>query len=438
MTRRISLYQLGVALAGASLFASTTMAEFEIYKKGDTSLHFNFEVQGAGFANSNSWFGESKAFLGDNTNTWAELGVEPGLSFQMPAGKGVMFGELSWVYTDTYSDDASGLTIGLDDTDETTLEQAHIGWAIENPFAGLEDDTFSIIGGRQDYNIGTGLIINDGAANGGERGGWWLGLRKTFKDSVIVRLDSKQWLVEGFRLENRPRRGGTRGKAYGGNVEYTFGDTTTLGGTYLQVNPHISGADNLDVFSGRADWQATNGFGLAGEYVHEDSDQIDADGWYAQVSYQVQGVPWSPVLSYRYAHFDGDDPNTSKDEGFREIAYGFTDYGYWYQGEITGNYPLGNSNLISHLVRVEAQPREDLTLNLLYYNFKLDEPESLDFAVTDDDWGDEINFTADWEATDRIYIIGVAGVLFPGKAAKQWVGGDENWLYSMLYASYSF
>jgi hypothetical protein len=29
-------------------------------------------------------------------------------------------------------------------------------------------------------------------------------------------------------------------------------------------------------------------------------------------------------------------------------------------------------------------------------------------------------------------------VLFPGQAAEQWVGGNDNWLYSMLYASYAF
>ena len=26
----------------------------------------------------------------------------------------------------------------------------------------------------------------------------------------------------------------------------------------------------------------------------------------------------------------------------------------------------------------------------------------------------------------------------PGDAAKEWTGGDEDWLYSMLYVSYSY
>jgi len=87
------------------------------------------------------------------------------------------------------------------------------------------------------------------------------------------------------------------------------------------------------------------------------------------------------------------------------------------------------------------QPSEKLTLNLIYYNFTLNEPSALTGGVTNvtsDDWGDEINLIADWQATDKIYVIGVAGVLFPGEAAEQWVGGGDNWLYSMLYASYAF
>ena len=101
----------------------------------------------------------------------------------MPVGKGTLFGKVSGVYTTTAGDDASGLTIGLDDTDELTVEQAHIGWRSEDLFDGIEGDKFSIAFGRQDYNIGTGLLINDGGGDGGERGGWYMGMRKAFSDA---------------------------------------------------------------------------------------------------------------------------------------------------------------------------------------------------------------------------------------------------------------
>jgi len=427
-------------LSSASLFTpSAALAEYELYNRDGTKLTANADLAVVGFLNNNSWFGQSEPFLGDDTDSWLELGFEPQLSLEAPLGKGTFFGKLSAVFTDTFGDDASGLTIGADDTHDASIEQGHIGWRMSDLFPGLEDDTFSITIGRQDYVIGTGLLIADGGGDGGDRGGWYLGMRKAFKNSAIARIASKELLAEAFYLENQPRSGGIEGDVAGGNLEYHFGDTLTLGGTYLLADANIADADELDVYSGRASWMPLTGLTLSGEYAYQKSDQIKADGWYAQAAYEAKDVSWSPVFSYRYATFTGDDPNTTdRNENFRSIAYGYTDYGSWYQGEITGNYPLGNNNLTSHLLRAKMQPSEKVTLNLMYYNFTLDHPSALDSGVTSDDWGDEVDFIVDWQATDKVYVIGVVGVLFPGKAAEQWVGGNDNWLYSMLYASYAF
>jgi hypothetical protein len=425
-------------VASASLGTSAALAEYELYNKDGTKLTFNADLMVAGFANSNSWFGESESFLGADTDSWMELGFEPQLSLEAPLGKGTFFGKLSAVYTNTFSDDASGLTVGADDTHDLDIEQGHIGWRMSDLFPGLTDDVFSIAIGRQDYTIGTGLLIADGGGDGGNRGGWYLGMRKAFKNSAIVRIASKELLAEAFYLENQPRGGGIEGDVAGGNFEYHFGDKLTLGATYLLADANIPGLDKLDVYSGRANWNPLPALTLSGEYVHQTSDEIRADGWYAQAAYEAKDLPWSPVFSYRYATFDGDDPNTTRNENFRGIAYGYTDYGTWFQGEITGNYPLGNGNLKSHMLRAKAKPSENVTLNLIYYNFTLDEPATLGAGVTSDDWGDEVNFIVDWQATDKVYVIGVLGVLFPGQAAEQWVGGGDDWLYSMLYASYAF
>ena len=124
------------------------------------------------------------------------------------------------------------------------------------------------------------------------------------------------------------------------------------------MDPNLENVETLDVASVRLDWHGPGGFGLSGEYVDESSSQADATGFYGQISYAPQNTRWSPALSYRYASFDGDDPATEDDELFREIAYGFTDWGSWYQGEITGEYVFGNGNLNSNLVRLKMQPQE--------------------------------------------------------------------------------
>jgi hypothetical protein len=436
VTRRASV----LVSAGVALVTGIASAEQEIYvdSAGTTKLLFGINVIGSVYRSEDPWFGASASFLGADTTRWTDVGFEPSLALELPAGKGTFFGEVSGVYTGTYEDDASGLTVGLDDTEELTLEQGHVGWRAEDVSSRFENETVSLTFGRQDYSIGTGLLINDGGGDGGERGGWYLGMRKAFSESLVFSLDSDTWLLEGFKLKNRPRAGGTQGDAYGANVEYAFEGGVTLGGTYMQADSNVPGSDKLDVLSARLDWQVTDVMGVGGEYVDESSSQIGATGYYGEIRYTPQNVSWMPEFSYRYAHFDGDDPTTAEDERFREIAYGFTDYGYWYQGEITGGYALGNGNIVSHMFRLKATPRENVTANVFLYKFSLDQPGGLDPSVTSDDWGDEINFTLDWEASENFYIIGVLGLLSPGAGAAQWVGGDQSWIHAMFYVSYTW
>jgi len=430
-------------LLGVAAGAAPALAGYDIYNEDSTKLTFNFDAVVAGFVGEDSWFGASKDFLGAGTNNWAEYGAEPRLSLETPLAGGTVFGQLSAVATKTGSDDASGLTIGID-AEDADIEQANLGWKIDNLFSGLENDTFSISAGDQDYLIGTGMLIADGGADGGERGGWYIGMRKAFQESAIVRLKSDEMLLEGFRLENRPREGGNEGEVWGVNGEYTFFGTTKLGLTYMEPelkNPEDPNSKPLDIYNGRLDWTpdgSLKGVLLSGEYAHEENDIIEADGWFTELGYQFEQTSWTPTLSYRYAFFEGDDPDTAEDEQFREIAYGFTDYGSWYQGEITGNYPLANGNVISNRVRLKVQPIESITASLMYYEFTLDQQQVFGDPVSSDDWGDEINLTVDWTATDSILVIGVLGYSTPGDAAKEWTGGDNDWLYGMLYLSYSY
>jgi hypothetical protein len=403
--------------------------------KEGRKLAYRADAIGALYSSHDAWFGAAESVLGAAVDRWADLGLDAGVSFEKKLGRGTFVSELSGVYSGTSGDDASGSTVGLTDTSALTLEQAHVGWKAEDLFDGIENDTLSITVGRQSYNIGTGLLINDGGADGAENGGWYLGLRTAFAGSLVASLDSERWLVEAFRLENRPRYGGTQGEAYGANAEYKLAERTRVGGTLLQADSNVAGEPKLDAVSARAEWQRSGSpLGVAGEYVDERSSQIAATGYYVEIRSFLNGSD-VPFVSYRYAHFDGDDAATPKDERFREIAYGFSDWGAWYQGEITGQYALGLGNMVSHRVRFTA-PIGESTLNVLYYKLALDEPAS--FGVTSEDWGDEVDFTVDWQATDKLLVTGVIGALFPGDAAAQYAGGSANWLHAMAYLKYSF
>jgi hypothetical protein len=434
---RIVLFTLG-----AFGLASTAPAFAAEADAPPTKLEFEFGVDAvaAGFFNSNPYFGNDVVFLGGEVDQWLELGIEPKISFQGPLGRGVLFGQLSGVWTYTEGNDASGLNIGVQDASEVTVEQANVGWRANDLFAGLEGDELSVSIGSQDYKIGSGLLIADGTSDGGERGGWYLSMRKSFQESILVRLKTDDFLFEGFKLANRPRMGGNQGDAVGMNFELPFAKASRAGFTVMSVDPNTGApvSEEATVVSGRYDLTPESGFGFNAEYVKETSEVLDADGMFATLSFTPANMGWSPTFSYRFATFSGDDPATAIDERFREIAYGFHDYGSWFQGEITGNYPLGNGNLQSNLLRAKLAPGKDLTLNVLYYQFTFNEPAS--FGVVSDDWGDEINVALDWAYSDKLYLIGVFGMLMPGDGALQFTGGtgDDNWTYVMVYASYAF
>jgi hypothetical protein len=315
---------LWLVAAGCGAQAPCLRAEHTIYRDAqrDAELVLNADMVGAWYRSDDAWFGESALFLGANVDLWADFGVEPTLSFETRAGPGTLFAALSGVYASTVGDDAAGSTVGLNDTDSLTLEQAHVGWRAEDVFAGLDGDVLSIAAGRLDYGIGTGLLVDDGGADGGDRGGWYLGMRKAFAQSFLASLDSETWLVEIFRLQNQPRSGDTRGEARGANVEYRLGDNTALGTSYLRVDTEDPSVESLDVYSARANWRAAGGLELAAELVEESSGQIDAAGYYAQIGYRFASRSWTPELRFRHARFGGDDPATALDERFREIAYG--------------------------------------------------------------------------------------------------------------------
>ena len=173
---------------------------------------------------------------------------------------------------------------------------------------------------------------------------------------------------------------------------------------------------------------ALNPFKLEAEYVYEDTDtDIDnGNGWYVSGSYTFENVPWKPDL-YRYSRFD---------EDYDPLFYGFVDWGYWYQGEILGEYVLGNSNLKSHTVRATLKPTDTITAHLFYYNFKLVDAE--DFGVDSKDYADEVDLTIDWSPNDHLSFSLVGAWATPDDAAKESTGGNDDWWYGMLWSKISF
>jgi hypothetical protein len=420
-------------------------ADYELINLENVSLQFTFNAKTAAFAENKPWFGKARENIGDPANFWWEGSAEAGLKASVNFfGGSELYGEYSYLYAQTVGHDASGLTEGLNNPGEGNTEKAYGGWRSGSLFPSLGKNAIDISGGQQNYRIGSGFLIYDGTAAGGEEGAYWVAPRQAFQETVIGRFNSGPVKFEVFHLGFRAaRQFNEAGITNGINLEYSFADKNNAGFTYLHVyNTDNLAIDGLDIYNGRVNvtplpfWPK---FSMSAEYAFENNgSRFQSNGGFAKISYEFEDTLWSPTVSFRYTGLQGDNPDTIRDEGFTPLAYGFSDWGTWYQGEIIGGYVLSNSNLLSYLFALSVKPVKSLDVHLFYYHFNIDQPESLGDNVSASNFADEIDLVADWQATERLSISGVLAAAIPGDAARQFTGGNQTWLHSMVYASWVF
>lgn len=402
---------------------------------------FNFDATIGYFSFGNSLYTDPKPDQpsGDLTSNWLEGSLKPALSAEYTTESSAQFyGKLSGVGERTYG--ASPSLVG-GDANSFELEDFHIGWRSGNSLEGLGEDALEFTVGRSRYRLGKGLILWDGAAEGGSRGGYWTNARQAFEMAVIGKFKLGNNTFEGFYLERDDLPESESDTQLAGlNYEYAIGEDTTLGGTYMQfsADPAVRPErDGLNVYNVRAYTAPFPNKALSFEleYVQEDNgDLLDSMAYNALVAYQLD-MRWQPKISYRYALFEGDDPATAANESFDGLLTGFSDWGSWWQGEIAGEYFVSNSNLASHQLRVHTTPTESISTGLILWNFLLDQ---VAVSGDPDDVAFELDWYMDWSVNDNFVMSFVAALAEPGDAVEASSGRTDTFLYGMIFAAYSF
>jgi hypothetical protein len=406
----------------------------------DWEFNFNAGWGMFGFANSLYTNPKPDQPSGDLSDNWMEGSIKPALSASLTLDNSAqLYGKVSGVGERTYS---TPPTLVGDHASSFDVEDLYIGWRSGTSIAGGEN-VLDVKIGRAPYKIGNQMLIGDGGAEGGSRGGYWSGARKAFEMAAIAAFTPNANKVEVFYLDkNELPEAESHSKVWGVNYEYAFNENNTLGATYMtfSADPAVKQQrDGLNVYNLRAyvaPIPSLQALSFQAEYAKEDNgDLLDSTAWNLKVAYQLD-TKWQPTISYRYAFFEGDDPATAKNEGFDGLFTGFSDWGDWWQGEIAGEYFLSNSNLISHQLRVHAKPNESMSTGLIFYDFVLDNPASA--GVTSDKAATELDWYMDWSLNDNWALSFVAAVAEPGKAVKESSGRTDTFWYGMFFAAYSF
>jgi hypothetical protein len=389
---------------------------------------FNVDAGWGTFGFGNSLFNNPKDPVPENlSDQWFEGYAKPAISgtYRLKSSSEI-YGKLSVVGERTYG---SAPELYGPDVSSFGPEDASIGWR-SGKSIGSSENLVDVTVGRAQYRIGHGFLLWDGASEGGSRGGYWTNARKAFEFAAIGRVKPGPHLGEFFYLDkDELDEGDTGTRVLGGNYEFA----------HEELKP---GRDGLNVFNVRAYTAPVTqlpDLSFEFEYASErNGDALDSNAWTLQGAYQLSKVTWKPRLSYRYAFFQGDDPTTTTNEAFDPLLLGFYDWGAWWQGEIAGEYFLSNSNLVSHQFRAHVQPNDAISGGVIFYNFRLDQPQAVAPTVTDKDVALETDLYTDWKLNKNFTASIVLAFANPGSAVEQATGRTSSFRYGMVYLGYSY
>ena len=373
---------------------------------------------------------------GDLGEDWLEFTLKPWAEFERPVGDVTWFGRASWAYART---DKNAAEISGGHADSADIDQLYLGFQKGS----IETGQLEIAAGRYTYQLAHAFLIADGYADGGSRGGYWSNARMAWAPGGRIQYRKLGHTIEAFYLDRDERpESDTDTTVAGINYEWLSADDRwNLGTSYLELSANSTRArlDGARVYNLRAYVQPfAVPFNIEMEFAREDNGEaLDSSAWYVMANYSFDDRRWQPKLQYRYAFFEGDDPDTSADEAFDPLFPGFRGWGTWWQGEIAGEYFLSNSNLKTHMLQLKLHPSEKVSTGLLFFDYRLHQPGSYQGGVNSKEIGQEINFFLDWAAADLWSISFIIAHNQPGDAVEEAHERTQAFEYAMVYATFS-
>ncbi|MRN67685.1 alginate export family protein [Brucella sp. 10RB9213] len=433
------------------LFLGDTSSFPVLYESNRAVLRTIIGAGLGGYSDVNAWFGRPDLFNGRNplagklpgrSNTWNEGYLELGVGGAAQLGEsnlygfGAVTGMFSWTLgQDIFRDDDRGF---LD------FEKAYGGVLYVSPEN--RKNHFKFSAGRQAYTLNDGFLVNAvrGSTSAGERGGLYLGPRLTNDFSVLAQGAYDRWNYSAFFIDpNEVESLESDTTFLGANLRYNFTDKFSADTTLITIpnsktqfstpSGRLIPREGLNTVSGHLKWTGAfemPGLWLEGELAHQFHPGEDVSAWayYGTVGYLMKEIGWTPSLSYRYAYFSGDDPNTSRYERFDPLLS--TGLGIWLQGVSFGKITT-NSNLETHRVQFNVAPDERLNLTFDYYLLRAPQLNNLGSnpalsTLTSHDLGQELSLSARWSATKSLYLQALVSHAIPGTALRD-IGADRNW-----------
>jgi hypothetical protein len=398
------------------------------------------------FSDTNPWFGRADNFVSGpyqptGTVTWGEAYLEPGLAGITRLGDWPLYvyGAGSYTLSGTLQPDI----FRTDNRLYGAVEDLYGGLLVAEPGSPL---AFNLSAGRQIFQLNQGFLFSQfsGSANALERGASYSNPRTAYDMTVLANLRWGDFRLQGFFLEPDELPIADSDTQYlGTSLSYNNNQGLEAVLSYITV-PQSNRAyllpsgdrftrDGLQVINPRLRLSSlfgVTGLWAEGEYAYQFSQQhpMAAHGGYLWLGYTAEAIAWRPSLSYRFAGFSGDNPNTATYERFDPLqAGGLSD---WLQGISLGKL-YNNSNGFSHRVTLSAQPSQNLSVSLDYYYRFADELNNLGgnaalSTLGSRYIGQEFLLTTRYFLSQNFMLQGVGAIAFPGAALRQAANNETS------------
>jgi len=415
---------------------------------------------GAGvYCDTNPWFGGHGAAFnarnplatkpaGNGTLAWGEGYLEPGIGGITRLGDLPLYpyGAVTYILSGTLGDDI----YNSGPWGHGELERLYGGFVFDLPG---ERNGLDLSYGKQIYQIRDGFLLSKipVSTNAGDRAALYLGPRLASKSTALGRLRLGDLGLDAFMIEpSEIESVETNSRLVGANLRYEIvkGIETAFSFFYLADSDTTfpsprQGTRTFNPSLSLSDIAGITGLWFKGEYAWQNNENLtmSAHAGYAWLGYQAAQLPWKPVISYRYALFSGEDPNTTAVERFDPLFSG--GLGNFLPG-IVFSKVCKNSNLRIQRVNINVFPTSTLELDLDYFHLMADSYDNrggigpLNTTLPSKTIGDELTLTSSWYFGNYFFLQGIASVGIPGNALRETLGGNVKPWYTLQASLYMF
>lgn len=309
--------------------------------------------------------------------------------------------------------------------------------------------------GRKQFTLGDGWLIINTSMNGYNRASLQLNPRWAGKELIQGGFTWDKMLVQGFRLKpNELDILNSRTVINGLNVQlsnkkgllaFSFLQVPKSNLRYFQPDGTVHSREGLQVYNLRVFKNTGQGGGLffkaEGGYQRNSNFDMNAWAYYGELGWNFAKTKGSPTVSYRYASFSGDDPQ-SKSYNRWDALYTGGNGEQWVQG--SNMYKIvQNSNEITHRLQAVYSPLRKIQFVGQIWLFYADQKNNIGgnpalSNLQSKFYGSEYNLTIKYFYSKNWYFHLNTAYTLPGGAIKDVIPDTKNWFCLSFFARYSF